>query len=186
MALSSNGNTALIGGGGDNGGVGAAWVFTRSGSTWTQQGEKLTGGGEIGFGAFGGFGGGVALSSEGNTALIGGGGDNSDVGAAWVFTRSGSTWTQQGEKLTGGEETKEGEFGGAVALSGDGNTALIGGKYDGTPYYEHYGSAWVFTRSEGKWTQQGSKLSGSTTNIAEYGFSVALSYDGNTALHWGT
>ena len=46
MALSSDGNTALIGGYRDNGRVGAAWVFTRSGETWTQQGEKLTGGGE--------------------------------------------------------------------------------------------------------------------------------------------
>jgi RHS repeat-associated protein len=182
VALSSNGNTALIGGSGDDSGQGAAWVFTRSGSTWTQQGEKLTGGGETGSG---GFGRSVALSSEGNTALIGGSGDDSGQGAAWVFTRSGSTWTQQGEKLTGGEETKEGAFGWSVALSGDGNTALIGGRFDGTPYYEHYGSAWVFTRSEGKWTQQGSKLSGSTTNLAEYGFSVALSYNGNTAVVGG-
>ena len=53
MALSANGNTALIGGPGDNGDVGATWVFTRSGSTWTQQGEKLTGSGESGAGEFG-------------------------------------------------------------------------------------------------------------------------------------
>ena len=50
----------------------------------------------------------MALSADGNTALIGGPGDNSYVGAAWVFTRSGSTWTQQGAKLTGGGETGEG------------------------------------------------------------------------------
>ena len=53
MALSADGNTALIGGPGDNGWVGAAWVFTRSGSTWTQQGSKLTGSGETGAGEFG-------------------------------------------------------------------------------------------------------------------------------------
>ena len=56
---------------------GAAWVFTRSGSTWTQQ-EKLTSGGESGE-----FGSSVALSSEGGTALIGD--SNSEIPAAWVF-----------------------------------------------------------------------------------------------------
>ncbi len=148
VALSSDGNTALIGGPYDNNESGAAWVFTRSGSTWTQQGEKLTGGGESGNG---GFGGSVALSSDGNTALIGGAGDNSSVGAAWVFTRSGSTWTQQGEKLTGsGEIVPYGGFGDSVALSSDGNTALIGG-----PYYDNNegqccagaGAAWVFVNN---------------------------------------
>jgi hypothetical protein len=64
----------------------------------------------------------VALSSEGNTALIGGPGDSKGVGAAWVFTRSGSTWTQQGGKLTGSGETGAGEFGSSVALSSEGNT----------------------------------------------------------------
>ena len=97
MALSSDGNTALIGGPNDNSGVGAAWVFTRSSEKWTQQGAKLTGGGESGVGKFGAS---VALSSDGNTALIGGPNDGPfPVGAVWVFTRSGSVWTQQGAKL---------------------------------------------------------------------------------------
>ena len=61
-------------------------MFTRSGSTWTQQGEKLTGSGEGGPSEFGDS---VALSSDGNTALIGGYRDNAGAGAAWVFTRSG-------------------------------------------------------------------------------------------------
>ena len=120
VALSGEGNTALIGGPGDNTNVGAVWVFTRSGSTWTQQGEKLTGKEEVGEGQFGFS---VALSSNGNTALVGGPDDNKNVGAAWVFTRSGSTWTQQGTKLTGNGETGEGQFGYSVALSSSGNTA---------------------------------------------------------------
>ena len=86
VALSADGNTALIGGDLDNGNVGAAWVFTRSAGVWTQQGAKLTGSGETGAGWFGSS---VALSADGNTALIGGFRDNGNVGAAWVFTRSG-------------------------------------------------------------------------------------------------
>jgi hypothetical protein len=182
VALSGDGNTALIGGAGDNGGVGAAWVFTRSGSTWTQQGSKLTGSGEVSTPGYpGGFGWSVALSGNGNTALIGGVNDNGGVGAAWVFTRSGSTWTQQGSKLTGSEESGPSEFGWDVALSGDGNTALIGGSSDNS----EVGAAWVFTRSGSAWTQ-GAKLTGSEeSQRGRFGFSVALSSDGNTAVVGG-
>ncbi len=176
VALSSDGNTALIGAPEDNAKVGAAWVFTRSESTWTQQGEKLTAGGESGK-AFFGFA--VALASAGNTALIGGPEDGEGVGAAWVFTRSESTWTQQNEKLTGGGELGKGLFGSSVALSGDGNTALVGAPEHNTKV----GGAWVFTRSESIWTQQGERLAGAGENgQGHFGASVALSSDGNTAL----
>jgi hypothetical protein len=179
LALSADGNTALVGGDGDNSSVGAAWVFTRSGSTWTQQGSKLTGGGESGAGRFGES---VALSSDGNTALIGGPFDG-NAGAVWVFTRSGSAWTQQGSKLTGGEESGEGAFGFEVALSSDGHIALIGGPDDNGNGVEGIGAAWVFTRSGSTWTQQGPKLTGSgESGKARFGYSVALSSDGDTAL----
>ncbi len=180
VALSSNGKTALIGGPYDNSEVGAAWVFTRSGSKWTQQGEKLTGGGETGAGMFGIH---VALSANGNTALIGGDHDNGQVGAAWVFTRSEGKWTQQGEKITGPGETGKGIFGESVALSADGNTALIGAPNDnGTE--ESLGAAWVFTRSEGIWSDQSGKLrvTSEESKDASFGWSVALSANGNTAL----
>jgi hypothetical protein len=157
-------------------------VFTRSGSTWTQQGAKLTpkSGEEIGEGLFGYY---MALSSDGNTVLISGASDNNYVGAAGVFTRAGAVWTQQGAKLTAksGEEIGAGLFGVSVALSSDGNTALIGGPNDNNKV----GAAWVFTRSGAVWTQQGTKLtakSGEEIGAANFGFSVALSADANIAL----
>jgi hypothetical protein len=167
VALSSDGNTALIGGFLDD----AAWVFTRSGNTWTQQGSKLVGTGESAqFFAEQGIS--VALSSDGNTALIGGWADNGLTGAAWVFTRSGTTWTQQGTKLVGSDASGAAEQGISVALSSDGNTALIGGPGDNF----YVGAAWIFTRSDGVWSQQGNKLLGAS------GGSVALSGNGETAL----
>ncbi|HEY2594610.1 MAG TPA: hypothetical protein VGK33_11980 [Chloroflexota bacterium] len=216
VALSGNGNTALVGGPTDDGDVGAvwvftragkawsqydgdtalvgdpydnctgargscvgaAWLFTRAGKTWTQQGPKLVGTGAQKTDASEGSS--VALSSDGNTALVGGPLDNCTpkvgcVGAAWVFTRSGTTWTQQGPKLVGaGGGNAQGT---SVALSGDGNTALVGGTGG------HGGAAWVFTRSGTTWTQQGRKLVG--TGAAGEGRSVALSGDGNTALVGG-
>jgi FG-GAP repeat len=180
VALSANGNTGLIGGVLDNVETGAAWVFTRSGSAWSQQGSKLTGGGEVAPGRFGER---VALSSDGNTALIGGPEDNKNAGAAWVFKRSGEAWTQQGEKLTGGGETgSTPDFGSGVALSSDGNIALIGATYDNTGV----GAAWEFTRTGEAWTQDGEKFTGSgAVGAANLGWSTALSGDGETGLIGG-
>src|SRR6185369_2371071 len=90
VALAADGNTAIIGGSADSNSAGAAWIWTRNGTTWVQQGNKLVGAG----GAVANQGFSVALSADGNTAMVGGPADSSGVGAAWVFTRSGSTWTQ--------------------------------------------------------------------------------------------
>jgi hypothetical protein len=178
VALSADGNTALIGGPGDNGGWGAAWVFTREGTTWVQQGPKLVGS-EVDHAFF--FGYSVALSADGNTALIGGPEDHG-VGAAWVFAREGTTWAQQGPKLTGKEELGEASVGRSVALSADGNTALIGGNTDDGGV----GAAWVFAREGTTWAQQGPKLTGKEElGVGRLGYSVVLSADGNTALIGG-
>ena len=169
VALSGTGEYALLGGWRDNAEVGAAWVFPRSGATWTQQGEKLTGGGEADEGESSGkgaFGFSVALSPGGEYALIGGPGDSGKVGAAWVFLRSGTTWAQQGKKLTGGEETGAGEFGESVAISEKGEYAVIGGPSDNG----RAGAAWVFLRSGTAWAQQGKKLTGGEeTGEGEFG-----------------
>ncbi len=178
VALSADGSTALAGAPRDNGSLGAVWVFTRSGSTWSQRGEKLTGEGETEGGEFGES---VALSADGATALAGAPADSSGAGAAWAFTRSGVTWSQQGAKLTGEGEIGGGELGRSVALSANGDTALVGGPEDATAT----GAAWAFTRSEGKWAQQGSKLTGGEEANDEFGVLVSLSADGNTALIGG-
>ena len=183
VAVSADGNTALIGA---RANIGEVWVFTRSGETWKQQGPPLLlaeataahegcEAGECGFGRS------LALSADGNTALIGAPNYSQDRGAAWVFTRSGETWTQQGEALMGGEEeVGHARFGRSVALSADGSTALIGAGADDL----HRGAAWVFTRAGETWTQQGAKLTMGSEEEGEgrFGRSVALSAVGDTAL----
>jgi hypothetical protein len=193
VALSADGDTALIGGPAHANNAGAAWVFTRTGSTWAKT-ETFTGpGGELDQ-----FGESVALSADGNTALVGAPADYREgAGTAWVFTRSGSSWTQQGEPLTGRDG---GEFGSSVALSGNGDTALVG------EFAEGHGAAWVFTRAGETWMQPGEQLtgtgeapyvgypgpcreqfpgSGCESSESEFGWSVALSSNGSTALIGG-
>ncbi|MBY0424859.1 MAG: IPT/TIG domain-containing protein, partial [Cytophagales bacterium] len=138
VAISADGNTAIIGGVSDNSFQGAAWVWTRSGSTWTQQGGKLVGTGNVGTAQQGYS---VSLSADGNTAIVGGNNDNSGVGASWIWTRNGSTWTQQGSKLLGGGYVGNGNQGYSVSLSADGNTGLVGAYNDNVSQ----GAVWAFT-----------------------------------------
>jgi Concanavalin A-like lectin/glucanases superfamily/Divergent InlB B-repeat domain len=179
VALSADGNTALVGGASDDNGAGAAWVFTRAGAAWTQQGRKLVGSSTVGTAQQGSA---VALSADGNTALVGGPADASNQGAAWIFTRSGDVWTQQGDKLAGAGGLGPAIFQGhGLALSGDGNNAVIGGYGDN----RNSGAAWVFARSGDTWAQVGEKLTVPRTPGAQVGYAVALSADGNRLLLGG-
>ena len=180
VALSSDGNTAIVGGIGDDANAGAAWIYTRSGGgIWTVE-AKL-----VGFGAIGkasqGFS--VALSADGNTAIVGGIGDNTNAGAVWIFKRTGSSWAQQGLKLVGTGAVGNAQQGVAVSLSADGNTAIVGGNRDNN----FAGAVWIFTRSNnGVWSQQGNKLVVTDAiGSARFGISVDLTSDGNTAIIGG-
>jgi hypothetical protein len=191
IALSADGATALVGAPGDDGFAGGAWVFTRAGSTWTQQGPKLTvndatdaeAGECVGEVNECGFGRSVALSADGDTALIGAPRANEGQGAAWVFVRTGSTWSQFGAKLAGDTETAgRGSFGRSVALSGDGDTALVGAPRDRSGR----GTAWAFARSASGFFPHGPRLSGADElGTGLFGRSVALSFDGSSGLIGG-
>jgi len=184
VALSGDGNTALLGAPNDHSSAeGAAWVFTRSGNTWAQQGPKLVGSDAT----YARQGEAVALSADGNTALIGGPWDDRPVGAVWVWARNGSTWAQQGPKLVGTGATSQVYQGSAVSISADGNTALVGGPGDGG----RRGAVWAWTRLAGIWTQHGSKLVGAgaiesvcCTSVTQ-GWSVSVNADGTAAIVGG-
>jgi hypothetical protein len=184
VALSANGKTALVGGAIDDDGRGAVWVFRRAGSGWVQEGRKLVGGGEVGPA---GFGWGLALSADGATALIGGPDDDHEAGAVWAFVLRGSHWVQQGRKLAAPGEAGRSWFGFAVALSGDGSTALVGGPADAHPkgasFTVGHGAAWIFHRTGTVWHPQGAKLTGRGDGpTGAFGTAVSLSADGATAL----
>ena len=179
VAISADGATAIVGGAFDDSDAGAAWVYTRNGGVWSQQGGKLVGAGAVG-GAAQGYS--VAISADGSTAILGGVADNSFAGAVWVFTRSGGAWLQQGGKLVGADAVGGAFQGYSVAVSANGDTAIVGGYGDNATA----GAAWAFARSAGMWSQQGNKLVGAdAAGDAAQGWSVAISADGNTAAVGG-
>jgi hypothetical protein len=195
VSLSNDGNTALIGA--ENKNVrnpattgntqqGAAYIFTRSGTNWSQQ-QILTGTDSISNDFFGNA---VSLSGDGQTALIGADqkmiGANSYQGSAYIFTRNGNTWSQQSvltDTLTGATNDN---FGSAVSLSNDGNTALIAARnkdITGTNGVKSaQGAAYVFTRNGTSWSQQQQMTSSDGVAHDGFGRSVALSSDGSTIL----
>jgi hypothetical protein len=176
-------NAALTGGSGtqaDNSAVssGAAYVFTRSGSTWSQQAYlKASNTGEND--AFG-----FSVAVSGETVVVGALGENSS-GAAYVFTRSGSIWSQQAYLKA--SNTEEGDlFGTSVAVFGD--TVVVGAEREDSKATgvdgdqadnsaNGSGAAYVFTRSGGTWNQQAYLKASNTGGNDFFGTSVAVSGD---------
>ena len=173
VTLSADGNTLALGGPANNTNVGAIWFFTRSAGVWSAQGSAPTvptgntGAAQLGTS--------VQLSADGNTLALGGPKDNTNVGGAWVWLRTGTTWAQQSGPLVGSGGTTA-QQGNSVSLSADGNTLAVGGSQDNTAV----GAVWIWNRvNVSTWTQQGAKLIGTGAGgSAAQGSAVALSDDG--------
>jgi hypothetical protein len=159
--LALSGNTLLIRANEKEDELGAAYVFVRSGSTWGDEARLTANDGD----AADRFGVGIAL--DGDTAVIGADldGDNgNNAGSAYVFTRSGTIWTQA-QKLYSSESIPNGFFGRFAALSGD--AALFGATYN-----PPWGAAFLFVRSGGVFSEV-SKLTSRDPSFG-VGSSVAL------------
>jgi len=187
VAMNADGNTVIIGApfnnGGDNGGAeddtdGQARVYVWNGTAWTQRGTDIDG--ESGGDSSGWS---VALSADGNTAIIGSpfnGGNGMNAGHARVFVWSGTAWTQRGGDIDG--EAAGDESGISVDVSDDGSIVIVGAHLNGwTPpnQYAGPGHARVFRWNQAAWTQRGADIEGDSNDQA--GWSVALSADGDTA-----
>ncbi len=176
-SVSISGDRALVGvpnADGSNPSSGAAYVFVRSGTTWTQEAKlvvpEVNSGDRLG----------SAVALSGSTAVVGAGylneAGNSGQGAAFVFVHDGMTWNQQA-KLVATNGSADDEFGKAVAISGD--SVLVGASYSDTTGATT-GSAYVFTRTGTTWTQQTELTASDGAALDFFGSSVSLSAD--TAL----
>ena len=150
--------------------AGAAYVFTRSGTQWSQQ-AKLTAADGAASDEFG-----TSVAISGNSIVVGSwqdGDGGAASGSAYVFVRSGTTWTQQ-QKLTAAGAQAGDLFGGAVDI--DGNTVAVGARSDNAKGADS-GAVHVFTRSTATWSLQ-QKLHASDADLSEeFGDSVALEAD---------
>ena len=179
-SVAIDGDTAIVSafqkvkeGGGNE--AGAAYVFTRSGTTWTQQAKLLPNVLE----EYDNFGSSVGIS--GDTVVIGSRGDRSPAGLPWsgsayIFTRSGTTWTQQA-RIQPSEVEQSDYFGYSVAIDGD--TVVVGAQLEDTGA-DGAGSAYIYTRSGTTWTQQAKIQASDKQASDEFGFSVAI--DGDTVV----
>jgi hypothetical protein len=180
--------------------TGAAYVFVRSGATWVQQALLAASNAQD----QDGLGNALALSGDGSTLVVGDSEDDGsttgvnsvdnnlgvDAGAAYIFERSGSLWTQTAYVKASNTDTGD-QFGTSVAISGDGNTIAIGAideasaatGIDGNQADNSKGNAgavYVFVRSAGTWAQQAYVKASNPDAGDTFGFAVALSQDGNT------
>jgi hypothetical protein len=176
FSVAINGDTLVLGAPGDqigaNSSQGSAFVFVRSGTTWTQQ-ERLAAGDGAANDQLGSS---VAIS--GDTVVVGSASDdigaNASQGSAYVFVRSGTTWTEQ-QKLTASDGAANDQLGSSVAICGD--TLVLGAPGDQIGANTDQGSAFVFVRSGATWTvQQRLTASDGATND-QLGSSAAISGD---------
>lgn len=167
VSVSISGETVVAGALGDDSFRGSAYVFTRSGSVWTQQ-QKLTADDGIGGDNFG-----VSVSISGETAIVGADQNEAGRGAVYVFVRNGTVWTVQ-QKIIAADGLARDNFGNSVSL--DGHTTIVGAVNDETASTLR-GSAYVFARSGTTWTQQTKLLSEAGNSNNNFGTSVTVGGD---------
>ncbi len=168
-----SGTTAVVGAFGDDDQIGSAYVFVRSGGIWSQQAKLLANDGALGdqFGA--------AVAVDGDIAVIGARRDDDQgdsSGSAYVFVRSGGIWSEQA-KLLASDGADLDQFGSTVAVSG--TTAVVSAHRD-DDQGDSSGSAYVFVRSDGIWSQQAKLLASDGAMGDVFGISVAV--DGDIAI----
>ena len=172
FSVSIAGDCAFVGAPGQEANTdynGYVYVFERSGTTWTQVQRLEASDGEVGdlFGS--------AVSICGDYAAVSApkedeGGFN--AGAVYVFERSGSTWTQVAKLIASDADVFDQIGYITIAISGD---YILVGAIGDDDFGDHSGSAYVFYRDGGTWTQQ-AKLTASDADAGDYfGYSVALS-----------
>jgi alpha-tubulin suppressor-like RCC1 family protein len=191
ISVAISGDTIIVGAVAEDGvgntipNSGAAYVFHRSGTTWSQQAYLKASNADAGdlFGVSVGLDGDLAIVGahyEGSNATgVDGNGSNNSAsasGAAYLFRRNGTTWSEESYLKQGGSPASNRFFGNSVAVSGE--TAVVGAFGDpGGTNLSNGGAAWVFSKTGGEWGLD-TKLTASQANsFSLFGWSVAISGD---------
>jgi hypothetical protein len=179
ISISSTGMYLIVGANQANSGGtlrGQAYIFIRSGTTWTEQ-QILTAAGDAVNSAK--FGDDVSISSDGNYAIVGAPNHTSGGtarGKAYVFIRSGTTWTQQ-QILTASDQSSNAHFGNSISISSDGTYAIVAAS-SASSGGSSRGQAYIFIRSGATWTEQQILQASDESDNAFFGFSVSIDSTG--------
>ena len=126
----------------------------------------------------------VAINSAGNYAIVGARFDDDNgpsSGSAYIFTRSGTTWTQQA-KLIPLDGIVSQIFGVSVDIDSIGSYVIIGAATDDNSNGEEAGAAYIFNREDTTWVQQ-TKLTASDGQSGDvFGISVTMNNNGDYAV----
>ena len=168
VGISSDGNTVMAGGPNDSVSWGAVVVWTRSGTTWTQQVRLASDGTDAGLGTYWGYG--TSLSTDGNMFISTTEDYANNVQRAYIYTRSGTTWTKQ-QSLN---LTSIGVFSWypSMSTSNNANTLLI----------SESSNTHVFTRSGSTWTKQQTLVNSNTVSGLSTIIRSVTSNTGNTLI----
>lgn len=168
---------------------GAVYVFNRIGTDWSQEAYIKASNTE----AISRFGGAVSLSASGDTLAVGAYFENGVAtlsGAAYVFSRSNTSWSQQAY-LKASNVGANDRLGASLALTDDGNTLAVGAMFESSNAVGlngdqnddsvfKSGAVYLFNRSGGNWTQQ-SYIKAPNTEMEDY-FGYSLSIAGNGSV----
>jgi len=169
-SVSQSGDTVVIGASGMGFvGPGAAYVYVQIAGTWTEQAKLLASDGQD-RDSFG-----ESVSVDGDVVVVGASdADNGalSAGAAYVFTRSGSVWSEAA-RLGASDPQESTAFGQSVSMAGD--VVVVGDPLHAEPFgFE--GAVYVFVRNGAMWPQQ-AKVTASSTLSSFFGESVSLRGD---------
>jgi hypothetical protein len=163
-AVSLAGERALVGAYASASGRGAAYVFARSGSSWTEERKLVASDGA----PDDRFGYAVALSDD--HALVGAPTNDAARGAAYVFARDGSSWTDDG-KLVASDGAPDDRFGISASLTAD--RALLGAYWNDA----FRGAAYAFVRGASSWIEEQKLVASDAAEGHRFGNSISLGED---------
>ncbi len=169
QSVAIDGNTIAVGAPVNFGGNKGVYIYVRNGATWTFQARLTAGDGGQNDDLFG-----IAVALNGDTVVAGAPNQNGQRGAVYVYTRTGTTWTQQ-QKVTVDGIIFTANFGVSVAVGGD--RLLVGANGDGPQQLLYRGAVYFFTRAAGVWSQQQKIEPNDPRDFAEFGSSLSLDGD---------
>ena len=178
VAVSSDGSRIVIGArGADTSAVdsGAAYIYSRSGTVWTQE-AKLVASDRAASDRFGIS---ASMTSDGARVAIGAymlDGGQPDAGAVYIFSRSGTTWTQEA-KLVASDRAAGDQFGVSVSMASDGSRVVIGARVADVGLTDT-GAAYIFSRSGTVWAQEAKLVASDRAAGDQFGNNVSMTADG--------